>query len=415
MTATHRPDGLARVVITGAGMVSAIGAERQTIVDALRDGRSGVHAAADYAAHGLRSTVTGRPHAGLLDDTVLPRKARRFMGDTALYASHAARAAVAHAGLTPDQLANERCGAVIGSGTGAMRDFELALETERSAGASRVPPYVVPRAMSSTAQAALCALFGLRGISYAISSACSTAIHCLGHAADLLRLGRQDVMLAGGAEEAPWGAALCFDAMGVLARAGNAAPQTASRPYDADRDGFVLGGGAGVLVLETMAHALARGATPLAEIVGFGASTCAAGSLGVDATAMHSALRQACAPLTAPPDYLCTHANGTIDGDVAELHALAHVVGSPRELAPISSIKALTGHTVGAAGAMQVACTVWAMQDGFVPGSANISRLDPAAEGFPILRESRNARIDRALVNTFGFGGTYGALTLARV
>ncbi|WP_087687864.1 MULTISPECIES: beta-ketoacyl-[acyl-carrier-protein] synthase family protein [unclassified Pandoraea] len=415
MSRFHRPDGLARVVVTGLGMVSAAGHSREAVVDALRRQKSGVHEAPDYVAHGLRSTITGRPHAGSLDDAVLPRKLRRFMGDTALYASHAALRAVADAGLDAATLSNGRCGVVVGSGTGAMKDFEDALDVARESGATRVLPYVVPRAMSSTAQAALSALFDLRGVGYAISSACSTSIHCVGHAVDLLRLGRQDVMLAGGSEEAPWGAAMCFDAMGVLSRGHNATPAKASRPFDAGRDGFVLGGGAAILVLETLAHAEARGAPPLAEITGVGAATCASHAFGVDIATMSGVVKAACQDLVAPPSFISAHANGSIEGDTAELAALADAFGGLTEVPAITSIKGITGHTVAAAGAMQIACAIWAMHEGFVPGAANIDRLPPEAASYPICRESRAADISSSLINTFGFGGTYGALTLARI
>jgi len=296
-----------------------------------------------------------------------------------------------------------------------MKDFEAALDVPRESGAARVLPYVVPRAMSSTAQAALSALFDLRGVGYAISSACSTSIHCVGHAVDVLQLGRQDVMLAGGSEEAPWGAAMCFDAMGVLSRAHNATPEGASRPFDAQRDGFVLGGGAAILVLETLAHAMARGARPLAEITGVGSATCASRAFGVDIPTMSAVVETAGRGLTAPPTFISAHANGSIDGDIAELHALAHAFGGVAEVPAITSIKGLTGHTVAAAGAMQIACAIWAMHEGFVPGVANLACLDAAAAPFPIQTALQETLVSRVLINTFGFGGTYGALTLARV
>lgn len=396
-------------------MVSSIGHFRKSVIDALRSRTSGVHEAPDYVAHGLRTTVTGRPHPESLNEAALPRKLRRFMGDTARYACHAALSAVENAGLDSKTLANGRCGVVVGSGTGAMKDFEEALHTAREGGASRVLPYVVPRAMSSTAQASISALLDLRGVGYAISSACSTSIHCIAHAVDLLRLGRQDVVLAGGSEEAPWGAAMCFDAMGVLSRAHNATPTQASRPFDADRDGFVLGGGAGILVLETLDHAVARGAPLLAEITGVGAATCASSPLAIDETTMSNVVRAACADLTTPPSFISAHANGSIEGDMAELRALAAAFGTPSEIPPITSIKALTGHTIAAAGAMQIACALWAIHDNFLPGTANIDRLPPETTHFPICIETKDTNVDSALINTFGFGGTYGALTLARV
>ncbi|WP_353189363.1 beta-ketoacyl-[acyl-carrier-protein] synthase family protein [Pandoraea pnomenusa] len=415
MVHLHRPDGLPRVVVTGIGMVSAVGHSRDAVIEALRDQCSGVHEAPDYVAHGLRTTVTGRPHADSLDDLALARKLRRFMGDTARYACHAAQRAVADAGLSPSALSNERCGVVVGSGTGAMKDFEDALDTARHGGVTRVLPYVVPRAMSSTAQAAISALFDLRGIGYAISSACSTSIHCVGHAVDLLRLGRQDVMLAGGSEEAPWGAALCFDAMGVLTRGHNATPARASRPFDADRDGFVLGGGAAIFVLETLAHAISRGARPLAEITGVGVATCASHAFGVDAHTMSRVVRSACSDLPAPPDFISAHANGSTQGDIAELEALALAFGGVHALPDVTSIKGLTGHTVAAAGGMQMACAIWAMQERFIPGAVNVERLTPELDGYPIRTDCREAQVRRALINTFGFGGTYGALSLASI
>ena len=399
-----------RVVVTGLGIVSCLGNTRADVSASLRAGRSGIVAVPEYADLGLRSRVAGIPAIDL--DAAIDRKLRRFMGDAAAYSYVAMRDAIADAGLDDDAVRDPRTGVIAGSGGGSAQWQIETGDLLRSKGVRRVGPYMVPRTMCSTVSATLATAFGIRGVSYSISAACATSAHCIGAAADLIRHGAQDVVLAGGGEEVHWGMTAQFDAMGALSSKRNDTPETASRPYDVDRDGFVIAGGAGMLVLEDRDHAIARGARIIAELVGYGVT-----SDGVDMVApsgegavrcMRMALAGYDGRAVGPVDYLNTHGTSTPAGDVVELEAAREVFGDA--LPPLSSTKALSGHSLGAASVHEAIYCLLMQQDGFLAGSANIETLDPRAEGFPILRESRDAACRTVMSNSFGFGGTNATL-----
>ena len=399
-----------RVVVTGLGIVSCLGNTREDVSASLRAGRSGIVAVPEYADLGLRSRVAGIPAIDL--DAAIDRKLRRFMGDAAAYSYVAMRDAIADAGLDDDAVRDPRTGVIAGSGGGSAQWQIETGDLLRNKGVRRVGQYIVRRTMCSTVSATLATAFGIRGVSYSISAACATSAHCIGAAADLIRHGAQDVVLAGGGEEVHWGMTAQFDAMGALSSKRNDTPETASRPYDVDRDGFVIAGGAGMLVLEDRDHAIARGARIIAELVGYGVT-----SDGVDMVApsgegavrcMRMALAGYDGRAVGPVDYLNTHGTSTPAGDVVELEAAREVFGDA--LPPLSSTKALSGHSLGAASVHEAIYCLLMQQDGFLAGSANIETLDPRAEGFPILRESRDAACRTVMSNSFGFGGTNATL-----
>lgn len=398
--------GPERVVVTGMGIVSCLGNTLDGVAAALREARSGLSVVRAWQALGLASQVAGA--ASVDDEAPFPRKFERFMGDTARLACHAARKAVEDAALDPAVLQSPRAGAVVGSGSGALSAYDAALAVSRSRGVDRVPPYVVPQAMSSTVSANLAQVFGIGGISYSPSSACTTSTLSIGQAAHWIRSGLQDIMLAGGAEELHDNCALLFDAMGALSRAGADAPHLASRPYDTARDGFVLASGAGVLVLESLTHARARGARIYAEVVGFGQSTDGTSMVSPQAASIARAIRDTLRHAKAPPDYINTHAPSTPSGDLEELRALQEVFGA--NLPAFSSTKGLTGHPPGAAGAHEAIYTLLMMRDGFVAGSPNIVTLEPAATAMPLVRRSRPADLRSAMSISFGFGGSCASL-----
>lgn len=403
-----------RVVVTGLGIVSCLGNDAAAVSDSLRALRPGIRHVPEYAELGLRSHVAGVPDIDLAAE--IDRKLKRFMGDAAGYAYVAMREAIADAGLDEALVHGERTGLIAGSGGGSPQWQIETGDLLRNKGVRKVGPYMVPRTMGSTVSAALSTAFGIRGLSYSISAACATSAHCIGAAADLIRHGAQDVMLAGGGEELHWGMTSQFDAMGALSTKHNDTPSRASRPYDADRDGFVIAGGGGMLVLEEYGHAKARGANILAELVGYGVT-----SDGVDMVApsgegavrcMRMALEGASSRGHGRIDYLNTHGTSTPVGDVVELQAIRDVFGD--DVPPLSSTKALSGHSLGAASVHEAIYCLLMMREGFVAGSANIEQLDPKAEGFPILRESRDAELDTVMSNSFGFGGTNATVIFAR-
>jgi len=399
-----------RVVITGMGIVSCLGNDADSVSTALREGRSGIRAFPEYAEIGLRSQVAGMPVIDL--DAEIDRKQKRFMGDAAAYACVAMRNAAADAGLTDEQISHERTGVIAGSGGGSAQWQIETGDLLRQKGVRRVGPYMVPRTMCSTVSAALATVFGIRGVSYSIAAACATSAHCIGAAADLIRHGGQDVMFAGGGEELHWGMTSQFDAMGALSTHFNDRAESASRPYDADRDGFVIAGGGGMLVLESLEHATARGANILAELVGYGVTSDGVDMVAPSGEGAVRCIRMATAKLDRPIDYINTHGTSTPLGDIVELNAVREAFGA--ELPPLSSTKALSGHSLGAASVHEAIYCLLMLRDGFLAGSANIDRVDERAEGFPILRESRDARIDTVLSNSFGFGGTNGCLVMSR-
>lgn len=400
-----------RVVVTGMGIVSCLGNLPSTVSRALREARSGISAIPDYVERGLRSQVAGRPQIDL--DAVIERKLRRFMGDAAGYAYVALRDAISDAGLALEQVRHPRSGVIAGSGGGSAQWQIETADVLRERGVRKVGPCMVPRTMCSTVSATLATAFGILGLSYSISAACATSAHCIGAAADLIRHGTQDIMFAGGAEELHWGMTAQFDAMGALSSACNDTPQRASRPYDADRDGFVIAGGGGMLVLEEYQHAKARGARIHAELVGYGVTSDGADMVAPSGEGAIRCMRMALNNLGAPIDYVNTHGTATPLGDIVELQAMRAVFGEA--MPPLSSTKALSGHALGAASVHEAIYSLLMMQDGFMAGSANVTRLDPRAEGFPILRESREAKLSTVMSNSFGFGGTNASLIFARV
>lgn len=400
-----------RVVVTGMGIVSCLGHATDTVTDALRELRSGIRLIPEYATRGLRSQVAGLP---LLDlDAMVDRKLKRFMGDAAAYAYLAMRSAIEDAGLAIEQIRHPRTGVIAGSGGGSAQWQIETAELLREKGVRRIGPCMVPRTMCSTVSATLATAFGILGLSYSIAAACATSAHCIGAAADLIRHGAQDVMFAGGGEELHWGMTAQFDAMGALSTSYNDTPATASRPYDAARDGFVIGGGGGMLVLEDYERAKQRGARIYAELVGYGVTSDGADMVAPSGEGAVRCMRMAMATTTAPIDYLNTHGTATPLGDIIELAAVRDVFGN--DVPPLSSTKALTGHSLGAASVHEAIYSLLMLDGGFVAGSAHIEQLDPRAEGFPILRETQNARLQTVMSNSFGFGGTNASLVFARV
>jgi len=400
-----------RVVVTGLGIVSCLGNDLDSVSASLRESRAGITFQPDYAEMGLRSHVAGVPKIDL--DAEIDRKQKRFMGDAAAYATVSMRDAIADAGLTPEHVSQLRTGVIAGSGGGSPQWQIETADLMRNRGVRKVGPYMVPRTMCSTVSAALATAFAIKGVSYSLSAACATSAHCIGAAADMIRHGAQDIMFAGGGEEVHWGMTCQFDAMGALSTSFNETPASASRPYDADRDGFVIAGGGGMLVLEDYEHAKARGAKIYAELLGYGVTSDGADMVAPSGEGAVRCMQMAMAGVDRPIDYLNTHGTSTPLGDVTELEALRKVFGDA--VPPLSSTKALSGHSLGAASVHEAIYCLLMMRDGFVAGSANISNLDERAAGYPIVRESREAQLDTVMSNSFGFGGTNAALVFGRV
>ena len=400
-----------RVVVTGMGIVSCLGNDLDTVSSALREGRSGISFRPDYAEMGLRSHVAGVPTIDL--DAEIDRKQKRFMGDAAAYTCVAMRNAIADAGLAPEMVSQPRTGVIAGSG-GASAQWQVETgDLMRNRGVRKVGPYMVPRTMCSTVSAALATAYAIKGVSYSLGAACATSAHCIGAAADLIRHGQQDIMFAGGGEEIHWAMTCQFDAMGALSTKFNETPHSASRPYDADRDGFVIAGGGGILVLEEYEHAKARGAKIIAELVGYGVTSDGADMVAPSGEGAVRCMQMSMANIDKPIDYLNTHGTSTPLGDVTELDAVRAVFGD--KVPPLSSTKGLSGHSLGAASVHEAIYCLLMMRDGFIAGSANIATLDERAEGFPIVRETREAKLDTVMSNSFGFGGTNGTLVFGRV
>jgi 3-oxoacyl-[acyl-carrier-protein] synthase-1 len=402
---------LRRVVVTGMGIVSSLGNGLESVSAALRAGRSGIRQIPEYAGLGLRSQVAGVPEIDL--DASIDRKQKRFMGDAAAYAMVAMRDAIADAGLLPSQVSQPRTGVIAGSGGGSPQWQVETADLLRQKGVRKVGPYMVPRTMCSTVSAALATVFAIKGVSYSLSAACATSAHCIGAAADMIRHGMQDIMFAGGGEEAHWSMTCQFDAMGALSSHFNDTPETASRPYDADRDGFVIAAGGGMLVLEEYEHAVARGARIHGELLGYGVTSDGADMVAPSGEGAVRCMQMAMEGLDRPIDYLNTHGTSTPLGDVTELQAVRAAFGAGNE-PPLSSTKALSGHSLGAASVHEAIYSLLMLRDRFIAGSANIARLDPACEGFPIVRESRAADLLTVMSNSFGFGGTNATLVFGR-
>ncbi len=400
-----------RVAITGLGITSCLGNDADTVSAALREGRSGIRHIPQYAELGFRSQVGGAPEIDL--DAQIDRKQKRFMGDAAAFAHIALRDAIADAGLDEALVSQPRTGLIAGSGGGSAEWQIEAADLLRTRGIRKVGPYMVPRTMCSTVSATLATAFKIKGVSYSISAACATSAHCIGAAADMIRAGRQDIMFAGGGEELHWALTMMFDAMGALSSKRNDDPTHASRPYDADRDGFVIAGGGGMLVLEDYDHAVKRGARIHAELLGYGVTSDGADMVAPSGEGAVRCMRMALEGVSRPLDYLNTHGTSTPLGDIIELEAIRTALGDT--LPPISSTKALSGHSLGAASVHEAIYCLLMMRDGFIAGSANIETLDEGATGFPIEQASRDATLDTVMSNSFGFGGTNASLVFGRV
>ncbi len=400
-----------RVVVTGLGIVSSIGTGRETVLESLRAGRSGIRFSEEYQSMGFRSHVYGPIDLSL--DELIDRKLKRFMSDGAAYNYVALREAIAEAGLDEADVSNVRTGLIVGSGGASTENVLLCGDTARQKGPRKVGPYMVPRCMNSAIAANLATAMKIKGTSYTISSACATSAHAIGHGAELIQLGKQDIVFAGGAEEVHWASSVMFDGMGALSSSFNDAPTKASRPYDASRDGFVISGGAGILVLEELEHARARGARILAELTGYGATSDGADMVQPSGEGAVRCMRLALQDVKRPIDYLNTHGTSTPLGDTKELEAVREVFGDTSP--PISSTKSLTGHALGAAGVNEAIYSLLMMQHDFICASANIEQLDPAAAGVDVVRERRDGvRLDAVMSNSFGFGGANATLVFER-
>jgi 3-oxoacyl-[acyl-carrier-protein] synthase-1 len=399
-----------RVVVTGLGIVSSIGNNSNEVQASLREGRSGISFAPDYAERGFRSHVYGRP---TLDPTPLvDKRVMRFMGEGAAWAYVAMEQAIRDSGLEKHDVSNERTGLIVGSGGPSTRAIVAAADITREKGAKRVGPFAVPKAMSSTMSATLATPFEIKGWNYSISSACATSSHCIGNAAELIQWGKQDVMFAGGGEELDWTLSVLFDAMGAMSSRYNETPDRASRAFDRDRDGFVIAGGAGIVVLEELEHAKARGAKIYAELSGYGASSDGFDMVQPSGEGAARCMRMAIKDLDRPVDYLNPHATSTPIGDIKEMEAVREVFGAKAPL--ISATKSITGHSLGGAGVQEAIYSILMMQGGFVAPSAHIDELDPAFADLPIVRERLDRTLDCVVSNSFGFGGTNATLAFTR-
>ena len=400
-----------RVVITGLGIVSSIGNNKQEVIDSLREGKSGIEFIPEYEELGFRSHVGGT--VNINTEELIDRKVRRFMGDSAAFNYIAMKEAIEDSGLEDDMVSNVRTGLIAGSGGASTENVALAVDTLRAKGLRRVGPYMVPRTMSSTNSACLATPFKIHGVNYSISSACSTSAHCIGNGFEQIQFGKQDIVFAGGGEELHWTLSLLFDAMGALSSKYNDSPETASRPYDATRDGFVIAGGGGMVVLEELEHAKKRGAKIYAEVVGYGATSDGYDMVQPSGEGAVRCMQQAMATVDGPIDYINAHGTSTPVGDMRELEAMRTVFGD--KVPKISSTKSLSGHSLGAAGVHEAIFSLLMMQENFLAESANIKEIDPAGADFPIVREHiDNAGVNIMMSNSFGFGGTNATLVFKR-
>ncbi|MGE5164939.1 MAG: beta-ketoacyl-ACP synthase I [Sphingobacteriales bacterium] len=401
-----------RVVVTGMGIVSSIGNNTQEVLASLREAKSGIVRADKYAELGFRCQVHGAPR--LDPEEVVDRRAMRFLGGGAAWNHIAMEQAIRDAGLEESEISNVRTGIVMGSGGPSCRAIIEAADTARTKGPKRVGPFAVPKAMSSTASATLATWFKIKGVNYSISSACATSNHCIGNAAEMIQWGKQDMIFAGGCEELDWSLSVLFDAMGAMSSKFNATPEKASRAYDKDRDGFVIAGGAGVLVLEELEHAKARGAKIYAELAGYGATSDGYDMVAPSGEGAVRCMNMALENVKAPVDYINPHATSTPIGDLKEIEAIREVFGS--KCPPISATKSLTGHSLGATGVQEAIYSLLMMQSGFICESTNIENLDPAFADIPIMRERKdNVALGCVLSNSFGFGGTNASVVFKRL
>ncbi len=400
-----------RVVITGIGIVSSLGSDADAVAESLKAGKSGISFVEAYKEKGFRSHVAGVPDINL--DELIDRKARRFMGDAAAYAYVSMQQAIDDAGLTEEEVSNPKTGLIMGSGGASTKNVDDALNILENKGIRRVGPYMVPRTMSSTVSAGLATPYKIKGVNYSITSACATSSHCIGNAMELIQLGKQDRVFAGGGEEEHWSLTMMFDAMGALSKKRNDTPELASRAYDADRDGFVIAGGGGTVVVEALDVALARGAKIYAELVGYGATSDGYDMVAPSGEGATRCMQMAMENVDSPIDYINAHGTSTPVGDMAELKAVKAVFGD--NTPPIGSTKSLSGHSLGAAGVQEAIYCMLMMKDNFITASANIDNLDEAAEGVNIVQEKQtDVILDTVMSNSFGFGGTNATLVLKR-
>ena len=401
-----------RVAITGIGIVSCIGNSTAEVSDSLKNGKSGISRADKYVELGFRSQVYGMPTLDI--EAAVDKRVRRFMGESAAWNYVAMEQAIADAGLEENDIINPMTGLIMGSGGPSTRTLIEAADTTRESGPKRIGPFAVPKCMSSTNSATLATPFGIKGVNYSISSACATSTHCIGNAAEMIQWGKQDVVFAGGGEALEWSLSSLFDAMGAMSSKYNDTPASASRAYDKNRDGFVIAGGAGVLVLEEMERAQKRGAKIYAEIAGYGATSDGHDMVQPSGEGAIRCMEMAMKDLDVPVDYINPHATSTPVGDIKEIEALREVFGA--DCPPISATKSLTGHSLGAAGVQEAIYSLLMMQDDFIAASAHIEELDPDFADMPIVQETReNAGLNCILSNSFGFGGTNGSLVMKRV
>ena len=403
-----------RVVVTGMGIVSSIGNNTQEVLASLREARSGISRADDYAELGFRCQVHGAPT--LDPEGSVDRRAMRFHGGGTAWNHVAMDQAIRDAGLEENEISHERTGIIMGSGGPSTRVVVEAADIARTKGPKRIGPFAVPKAMSSTASATLATWFKIKGVNYSISSACATSNHCIGNAYEIIQLGKQDVIFAGGCEELDWTLSVLFDAMGAMSTKYNDTPATASRAYDANRDGFVIAGGAGVLVLEELDHARARGARIYGEIVGYGATSDGYDMVAPSGEGAVRCMRMALENVKTPIDYINPHATATPVGDLKEIEAIREVFGARDTCPPIAATKSLTGHSLGATGVQEAIYSLLMMNNGFICESANIEEIDPAVADMPIVRKRvDDAKIGTVLSNSFGFGGTNATIVMKRL
>ena len=400
-----------RVVITGLGIVCSLGNNKSEVLESLKKAKSGIEFSEKYAEMGLRSHVYGSI-SEIDSSDVIDRKMLRFMADAAIYSAIAMDEAIKQSGLSPEIVSNERTGLITGSGGASHQNVIESADILRSKGIKRVGPYRVPRTMGSTTSACLSTLFKIKGINYSISSACSTSAHCIGNAMEQIQLGKQDVVFAGGGEELDWTGTMLFDAMGALSSKYNDTPEKASRAYDANRDGFVISGGGGALVLESLEHAEARGAHIIAELVGYGATSDGYDMVAPSGEGAKRCMELAISTVSGSIDYINAHGTSTPVGDMKELQAIKQVFNSKIPL--IGSTKSLSGHALGAAGVNESIYSLLMLENDFVAESVNIETLDEEAEGMPIVRKTTQLKLNRILSNSFGFGGTNACLVFER-
>lgn len=401
-----------RVVITGLGIVSCLGNDKKSVTDSLREGKSGIRFQQEYKDMGMRSHVAGSVDIDI--DAHIDRKVKRFMGDAAAYAYIAMQQAIDDASLTPELVSTPRTGLIMGSGGGSPVNQMNAVDILREKGIRRVGPYMVPRVMTSTVSACLATPFKIKGVNYSISSACATSTHCIGNGVEMIQMGKQDIVFAGGGEEEHWTLSMLFDGMGALSSKYNETPEKASRTYDANRDGFVIAGGGAVVVLEELEHALKRGARIYAEVTGYGANSDGFDMVAPSGEGAVRCMQMAMADLDVPLDYINTHGTSTPVGDVKEIEAIREVFAG-QTIPPISSSKSLAGHSLGAAGAHEVIYCLLMMENNFIQASANIETMDEAVADMPIVTQRvDNAELNTVLSNNFGFGGTNACLLLQK-